>query len=60
MRRQLVRTAREAGKPEELQFALEPIRRAYRKTDATGRVAVAATVLYFLRYGSTSALIAND
>lgn len=60
VRRRMSRIAREAGKPEELQSALEPIRRAYRKTDATGRIALEATVLYFLRYGSTSALIANE
>lgn len=60
VRRRMVRIAREAGKPEELQSALEPLRRAYRKTDATGRIALEATILYFLRYGNASALIVNE
>jgi hypothetical protein len=53
VQRRIVKMAKKAGQPEELREVLEPLRRAYRETDATGRTAIEATVLYFLRHGTT-------
>ena len=56
VQRRMVKLAKEAGKTNELLETLAPFRRAYRETDLTGRIALEAVLLYFLRYGSISKL----
>lgn len=58
--RRMAKIAKEAGKATELLESLTPFRRTYRESDTTGRIALEATLLYFLRYENTSRAAARS